>query len=154
MADVLGLHERLGCVVIYDHHHHRCNVAPGYEDPARAIAAIAATWPHGIRPKVHLSSPRTELRADDRAPLLDQHADFVTPWDLRELLDAAGRPVDVMIEAKAKDLAVVWLRKQLERLWPDYAAAEERSTRTARRTRPTRPARPARRRRAPRAATR
>jgi UV DNA damage endonuclease len=126
VADVLELHRRLGCTVIYDHHHHRCNVAPGYEDPARAIEEVAATWPAGVRPKLHLSSPRTELRAGGRAPLLDQHADFVTPFDLREVLDAAARPVDVMIEAKAKDLAVAWLRTQLERLWPGYAAAEER----------------------------
>jgi UV DNA damage endonuclease len=127
VADVLGLHARLGCTVIFDHHHHRCNVAPGYEDPARAIDEVCATWPAGVRPKLHLSSPRTELRADGRAPLLDQHSDFVTPWDLRDLLDAAGREVDVMIEAKAKDLAVIWLRKQLERLWPEYAEAEERT---------------------------
>jgi UV DNA damage endonuclease len=126
VADVLELHARLGCTVVFDHHHHRCNVAPGYEDPARAIAEVCATWPDGVRPKLHLSSPRTELRAHGRAPLLDQHSDFVTPWDLRDLLDGAGRPVDVMIEAKAKDLAVLWLRKQLERLWPEYAAAEER----------------------------
>jgi UV DNA damage endonuclease len=127
VADVLGLHDRLGCTVIYDHHHHRCNVAPGYEDPAAAIEAVCATWPDGTRPKLHLSSPRTELRPGGRPPLLDQHADFVTPWDLRELLDAAARPVDVMIEAKAKDLAVLWLRRQLERLWPEYSAAEERA---------------------------
>jgi UV DNA damage endonuclease len=126
VADVLELHRRLGCTVIYDHHHHRCNVAPGYEDPVRAIGAVCATWPRGVRPKLHLSSPRTELRTGGRVPLLDQHADFVTPWDLRELLDAAARPVDVMIEAKAKDLAVEWLRRQLDRLWPEYAAAEER----------------------------
>lgn len=126
VADVLALHRRLGCTVIYDHHHHRCNVAPGYEDAARAIDEVCATWPDGVRPKLHLSSPRTELRADGRAPLLDQHSDFVTPWDLRELLDAAARPVDVMLEAKAKDLAVAWVRRQLERLFPDYLEAEER----------------------------
>jgi UV DNA damage endonuclease len=61
------------------------------------------------------------------APLLDQHADFATPWDLAELLCAAAAPVDVMIEAKAKDLAVEWLRTQMERLFPALAAAEERS---------------------------
>ena len=126
VADVLELHRRLGCTVIFDHHHHRCNVAPGYEDAARAIDEVCATWPDGVRPKLHLSSPRTELRSDGRAPLLDQHSDFITPWDLRELLEAAGRPVDVMLEAKAKDLAVAWLRKQLDRLWPEYSAAEER----------------------------
>ena len=129
VADVLGLHRRLGCRVIYDHHHHRCNVAPGYEDAARAIGEVCATWPEGVRPKLHLSSPRTELRPDGRPPLLDQHSDFVTPWDLRELLDAAARPVDVMLEAKAKDLAVAWVRRQLERLFPEYLEAEERGRR-------------------------
>jgi UV DNA damage endonuclease len=128
LADVLALHERLGCTVIYDHHHHRCNPAPSYADPAEAIAAAAATWPEGTRPKVHLSSPRTELRADGRPPLLDQHADFVTPWDLIDLLDAAARPVDVMLEAKAKDQAVLWLRRQLERVAPGYASAESSSS--------------------------
>src|SRR3954454_11452794 len=97
------------------------------------MAAAFGTWPPGVRPKVHLSSPRTELRAVRRgrkevavAPLLDQHADFATPWDLAELLTAAPGPVDVMAEAKAKDMAVEWLRTQLERVAPDLAAAEER----------------------------
>jgi UV DNA damage endonuclease len=82
-----------------------------------------------VRPKVHLSSSRTALRTvrdKAAAPLLDQHADFVTPWDLEELLGAAPGPVDVMIEAKAKDLAVDWLRAQLPRVAPALAAAEER----------------------------
>jgi UV DNA damage endonuclease len=140
LADVLGLHERHGMRVVYDHHHHRCNPAPGLEDPTAAIAAACATWPDGVRPKVHLSSPRTELRLVRRAPrdrgrvrsvpvppTIEQHADFATPWDLAELLDAAPGPVDVMVEAKAKDLAVLWLRDQLVRLRPDLAELEERS---------------------------
>jgi UV DNA damage endonuclease len=131
LADVLWIHERTGARVIYDLHHHRCNPAPGYEQHAQAIAAASATWPADIRPKVHLSSPRTELRlvrGKPAAPLLDQHADFATPWDLAQLLSAAQGPVDVMIEAKAKDLAVEWLRNQMERLFPELAAAEERRT--------------------------
>lgn len=135
LADVLWLHERTGARVIFDLHHHRCNVAAGYEDTAGAVAAAVATWPAGVRPKLHLSSPRTELRlvgGRPRAPLLDQHADFATPWDLRELLCAAAGPVDVMIEAKAKDLAVEWMRTQMQRLFPQLAAAEERRARPGR----------------------
>lgn len=142
--DVLGLHRRTGVTVVYDHHHHRCRPGPVHTDPREAIAAAMATWPEGVRPKVHLSSPRTELRTVKRAarggskarevlmpPLLDQHADFVTPWDLMELLDAAPGPVDVMLEAKAKDLAVIWLRTQLARVSPPHAAAEERQATVA-----------------------
>ena len=133
VADVLELSRLTGAKTIFDLHHHRCNRAPSVAANADAMAAILATWPPGVRPKVHLSSPRTELRAVKRgrkqvavAPLLDQHADFVTPWDLDELLAAAPGPVDVMIEAKAKDLAVEWLRTQLARVAPRVAAAEER----------------------------
>jgi UV DNA damage endonuclease len=134
LADVLWLSERTGAGVIFDMHHHRCLPAPGYEEVGAAVAAACATWPAGVRPKLHLSSPRTELRVVKRgrekvpvAPLLDQHADFATPWDLAQLLSAAARPVDVMIEAKAKDLAVDWVRLQMERLFPALAAAEERA---------------------------
>jgi UV DNA damage endonuclease len=132
-ADVLELHRRTGVRVVYDHHHHRCN--PGALPAADALAACAATW-DGVRPEVHLSSPRTELRTVGRGaaaklvpPLVDQHADFVTPWDLAELLRAARQPVDVMLEAKAKDLAVEWVRLQMERVEPELAAREERTGR-------------------------
>ena len=134
LADVLWLSERTGARVIFDMHHHRCLPAPGYEDIGDAVATACATWPAGVRPKLHLSSPRTELRVVGRgakkvpvAPLVDQHADFVTPWDLAQLLSAARQPVDVMLEAKAKDLAVDWVRLQMERLFPALAGAEERA---------------------------
>jgi UV DNA damage endonuclease len=137
--DAMELHRRTGVRVVYDHHHHRCNPAPALRDPADALAAACTTWPAGVRPKVHLSSARTELRLVKRRragartaqevavpPLLDQHADFVVPWDLADLLAAAPGPLDVMLEAKAKDLAVAWLRTQLARVAPELAAAEER----------------------------
>ena len=134
VSDVLELHRRTGVRVVYDHHHHRCN--PGDLDAATALAAAAATW-GGVRPEVHLSSPRTELRTVGRGtaaklvpPLVDQHADFVTPWDLGELLRLAPGPLDVMLEAKAKDLALLWLREQLARVDPAAAAAEERFSRS------------------------
>ena len=77
--------------MIFDVHHHRCNPRPARSTPLGRRRRHLAP---GVRPKVHLSSPRTELRpwragAAARAPLLDQHADFVTPWDLAELLGAA-----------------------------------------------------------------
>jgi UV DNA damage endonuclease len=111
--DVLELYERTGVRVVYDLHHDRCN-------PSSATLADAyATWPSDVRPKVHVSSPRTELRETKRGlrpPLLSQHADFVTPWDLAAVLEAAPGPLDIMVEAKAKDLAVLWLRAAAERV--------------------------------------
>ena len=123
LSDVLELHERTGARVIFDLHHHRCN--PGdLDDVGAALIAALDTWPAEVTPKVHVSSPRTELREVGgrvRAPLLDQHADFLSPWDLLALLDAADRPLDVMVEAKAKDLAVLWVRSALARIRPEVA---------------------------------
>ncbi len=137
LDDVLVLHGRTGVPVVFDSHHHRVN--PGaWPDAAEALAAAYDTWPAGVRPKAHVSSPRTELRSVGRGkasklvpPLLDQHADFVTPWDVAEVLRAAPGPLDVMLEAKAKDLALLWVRRALERVAPDLAAAEERGVPTA-----------------------
>jgi UV DNA damage endonuclease len=140
LADVLELHRRTGVKVVFDLHHHRLNVAEAFVDDERAaLGAAVATWPEGVRPKVHLSSPRTELRLVQRRrsgerkaqtvavpPLLDQHADFVPPWDLLGLLRLLDRPCDVMVEAKAKDLAISYLRSGLLRVAPEVAAAEER----------------------------
>jgi UV DNA damage endonuclease len=133
VADVLELHRRTGARVVFDWHHHRCHPAPELPDPADALAAAYSIWADGVRPKVHVSSPRTELRELGRRkdvrlvpPLLDQHADFATPWDVTAAVRAAPGPVDVMLEAKAKDLAVLWVREQLLRVDPVVALAEER----------------------------
>lgn len=128
LSDVLALHERTGVRVVFDLHHHRCNAAPELEDVADALPAALDTWPADIRPKAHVSSARTELRSvggKPQPPLLDQHADFLTPWDLLTLLEASDRPLDVMVEAKAKDLAILWLRRALERVAPLAASGEE-----------------------------
>jgi UV DNA damage endonuclease len=124
--------------VVYDHHHARINPVPGL-DPAEALAASMATWPPGVRPKVHLSSPRLSVDTVRRPvpgtrrsrdvvvpPALGPHADLVSPWDLLDLMGVSRAPLDVMLEAKAKDVALLWLRKQLGALAPDVAAAEER----------------------------
>ena len=62
----LELHRRLGVRVVFDRHHHRCKAAPTLADLREAVAAVYETWPAGVRPKVHLSSPRTAL--DAKAP--------------------------------------------------------------------------------------
>jgi len=85
---------------------------------------------------MHFSSPRTELREVKRAvpgtrrkevkriaPVWTGHADYINPFEFATFLRAAeGRVFDVMLEAKAKDLALVKLRADLLRYAPDVAA--------------------------------
>jgi len=120
--DVLWIHERTGSPVVFDHQHHRLN--PGGLALEEAARLALATWPAGVRPKVHFSSARLDGRTLGRgkaarleAPLLRQHADYADPWTFADFLGAlADVAFDVMLEAKAKDLAVAKLRRDLETL--------------------------------------
>lgn len=119
VSDCLWVHERIGVPVVIDHQHHRLN--PGGMEAVQAARAALATWPAGVPPKIHFSSPRLDGREVKRgkqtkteAPLLRQHADYVDPWTFADFLEPLrDLAFDVMIEAKAKDLAVLKLRADL-----------------------------------------
>ncbi len=125
VQDCLQVHEAIGIPVVFDHQHHLLN--PGTLSIGEACRAALATWPAGVTPKVHFSSPkldsRTVLRGKKEVsapPLLSQHADYVHPWEFASFLAAAGdAPFDVMLEAKMKDAALLKLRDDLTklRLW-------------------------------------
>jgi len=118
LADVLALAGRIGRPVVWDVLHHHCHDPERIPD-AEALALAAGTWPPGVRPKVHFSSPRTAVERRDRGapalPPLRAHADLVDPIAFEHFLTGtvAGRDVDVMLECKAKDLALLRLRGQL-----------------------------------------
>lgn len=128
VQDCLRVHEATGIPIIFDHQHHLLN--PGTLSIGEAVRAAVGSWPAGVMPKVHFSSPKLDSRTVVRgkkevevAPLLSQHADYVHPWEFAAFLRAAG-PVefDVMLEAKMKDAALLKLRGDLEkyRLWPAF----------------------------------
>ncbi|KQT46277.1 UV damage repair endonuclease UvdE [Aureimonas sp. Leaf454] len=133
-ADVLWIHEHTGVRLIFDHQHFWC-LNPERADMRQTLAAILATWPQGQQPKVHFSSPRTELREQVKvdkttrkktvrhvAPVFTGHADFCNPFEFATFMRIAeGLDFDVMLEAKAKDLALLRLRPDLLRYAPDVA---------------------------------
>jgi UV DNA damage endonuclease len=145
LADVLALAERTGLCVVFDLLHHRCHDPAGIPD-AEALAAALETWGAAAgTPKVHFSSPRLDVeerrvRAGRRVetryvlPQLRAHADLVDPIAFEHLLrDLAppGRDFDVMLEAKAKDLALLRLRDQLAARgmpWRDGRVVVERGS--------------------------
>jgi UV DNA damage endonuclease len=125
VQDCLRAHEATGVPLIFDHQHHHLN--PGTMAMADAARAALATWPAGVMPKVHFSSPRLDTRMVLKGgkevpapPLLSQHADYVHPWEFAAFLrDVGPIPFDVMLEAKMKDAALLKLRADLTRynLW-------------------------------------
>jgi UV DNA damage endonuclease len=125
LGDVLALHERTGLRVVWDILHHHCNDPGGIPD-REALEAALATWPAGVTPKIHFSSPKTAMverkkrvgRRVERSwvlPQLRAHADMIDPIAFEHFLrdTAAGLDFDVMLEAKAKDLALLRLRAQI-----------------------------------------
>ena len=60
-SDVLWIHEHTGVRLIFDHQHFWC-LNPDSLDMMETVRRILRTWPDGQQPKIHFSSPRTELR--------------------------------------------------------------------------------------------
>jgi UV DNA damage endonuclease len=127
LSDVLRVSERGGLRVVWDVLHHHCNDPERIPD-RQALELALATWPADETPKVHYSSPKTALEERRRRrgrrverslvlPELRVHADMVDPIAFEHFLRETGRglPFDVMLEAKAKDLALLRLREQLTR---------------------------------------
>ncbi|MBB4660710.1 UV DNA damage repair endonuclease UvsE [Conexibacter arvalis] len=126
LRDVLALSERSGLRVVWDVHHHRCHDPDGIPE-AEALALALATWrDSGAVPKIHWSSPRTAVEERSRRvgrrvertlvlPPLRAHADLVDPIAFAQFLTGPGADgdYDVMLEAKAKDVALLRLRDQL-----------------------------------------
>jgi UV DNA damage endonuclease len=117
VVDVVELAGRIGRPVVWDVLHHHCHDPHGIPD-REALGMALATWPRGVVPKVHFSSPRTAVEERSRRvvlPPLRAHADLVDPIAFEAFLEhtADGLDFDVMLEAKAKDLALLRLREQL-----------------------------------------
>ncbi len=127
VADALSVAGRAGTPVVFDLLHHHCHDPEGIPD-REALELAIGTWPEGVRPKAHYSSPRLDIgerkrrngRRVERTPAvpdLRMHADLVDPLAFELFLahTAAGLDFDVMLEAKGKDLALLQLRQQLAR---------------------------------------
>jgi UV DNA damage endonuclease len=114
-SDVLRLSSRTGLRIVWDAHHHACHNPDGIPD-RDALRLALATWPRGVVPKVHYSSPKAPV-----PPPSPAHADYIdaAAFDgfLRDVVRGAN--VDVMLEAKAKDLALLRLREELAAMRAD-----------------------------------
>ncbi|HEX6290343.1 MAG TPA: UV DNA damage repair endonuclease UvsE [Herpetosiphonaceae bacterium] len=134
-ADVLSIHEQTGVRLVFDYQHHWCN-NPESLELRPTLERFIRSWPEGVRPKIHYSSPRTEMREIKRKnrktgktetvlqePIWTGHADFLNPFELISFMRMADDlEFDVMLEAKSKDLALLRIRRDLPRYAPDVAA--------------------------------
>ena len=108
-ADLLPLCEKLKIPMVYDVHHHRCN--PDEFTVEEATLRVMKTWKAlGREPYFHMSSPKTGWQKGSPKP----HADYINPADFPSCWK--GQNVTVDVEAKAKELAILQLMKDLEQI--------------------------------------
>jgi UV DNA damage endonuclease len=97
--------------LVFDYHHHMANLG---EMPLEELLPLGfATWKRiGMRPKIHISSPKSEKTYRSHADYVD--VEFIKP--LIEILRGIGQDVDFMIEAKRKDQAALALVEDLSKI--------------------------------------
>jgi UV DNA damage endonuclease len=103
-ADLLPVCRAEDLPLVYDVHHHRCN--PDGLSVERISEDAAATW--NREPMFHLSSPISGWNG----PNPSRHHDFIDVDDLPACWHQ--KKITVEIEAKAKELAVLKLKQELE----------------------------------------
>lgn len=95
VADLVPLHEMTGIPIVFDYFHHHLH--PGIQTEEEAFHAAFATWK--VKPVFHYSSSRREN--EDPSAKQESHADFVY-----EPIHTYGKDVDIVLEAKMKELAL------------------------------------------------
>jgi len=103
VKDLLWLHAQIKIPIVFDYFHHL--FCTGSWDEKEALAAALATWPEDIKPIVHFSSPKQKF--EDPAATGTAHADF-----LYEMVDFYGRDLDIVLEAKAKEKALLRFKEE------------------------------------------
>ena len=97
-----GVYKRIGIPIVFDYHHHALH--PGNQTEQEALEMALSTWPRLIIPVVHYAESRSvEYNNPKIKP--QAHSDYVV-----NAFDDYGHCIDVMIEAKHKELALLRYR--------------------------------------------
>ena len=93
-----GIHKRIGIPIVFDYHHFKFNT--GGQTEQEALELAISTWPDNIVPVVHYSESKAEHQLDESIKP-QAHSDIIN-----QLPNTYGKEVDVMVEAKHKELAI------------------------------------------------
>ena len=122
--ETLSLCNNLNMPMVLDIHHHNCN--NNGENIIDILEDILDTWnSESLSPKIHFSSPKdiTLVNKVDK-----KHSDFINAYDFInfiEILKLFNRDVDIMLECKEKDLALLKLTKDIRDIKSEYKWTDE-----------------------------
>ncbi len=98
-----GVYKHIGIPIVFDYHHHK--FCDGGLSEQEALEMPISSWPTDITPATHYSESRREEQ-EDMSIRVQAHSDYVL-----NKIETYGNTIDVMVEAKHKELAV---KKYLE----------------------------------------
>tara|TARA_B110000503_G_scaffold102468_1_gene153062 strand:+ start:993 stop:1934 length:942 start_codon:yes stop_codon:yes gene_type:complete len=99
VKDLMYIHKQIGIPIVFDYHHHQFCTGDLSEELALKLAIT--TWPSGIVPVVHYSESKS--LHENNTKIKDQaHSDYIN-----RIPNTYGNDVDIMVEAKAKELAIL-----------------------------------------------
>jgi UV DNA damage endonuclease len=93
VKDLMYIHNAIKIPIVFDYHHHTFNTGNLSEQDALELAM--STWPKGIRPAVHYSESKMGSKPQ-------AHSDYI-----ERIPETYGNVVDIMVEAKQKDLSIL-----------------------------------------------
>jgi UV DNA damage endonuclease len=96
---VEGISKRTGVPVVFDYYHHK--FCTGGLTEQEALELAASTWPEGIVPCTHYSESRRKEHLDESIKA-QAHSDLINGP-----IETYGNNIDVVVEAKHKELAVL-----------------------------------------------
>ena len=115
IEDVLKICKILNIPMVLDYHHYKCNKVEPLE---QHIKEIIKTW-KGKTPKMHISSKKNNKEFRSHHDYIDIN-DFI---ELINILKTQTKNIDIMIEAKQKDMALFKLIRELK--YKDYKLIDE-----------------------------
>ena len=106
VKDLMYVNEKIGIPIVFDYHHHQFQTGDLTEEQALSLAV--STWPKNITPVVHYSESKA-LHENNAKEKPQAHSLYIN-----SLPNTYGLDVDIMVEAKAKELAILpYLKKQI-----------------------------------------
>ncbi len=99
VKDLMYIHEKIGIPIVFDYHHHK--FCSGGLSQYQALKLAISTWPKNIKPIVHYSESKS-LHESNPHVKPQAHSDYIN-----SLPELYGCDVDVMVEAKAKELSIL-----------------------------------------------
>ena len=99
VKDLMYIHQNTGIPIVFDYHHHQFCTGGLSEEEALNLATT--TWPDGVTPVVHYSESKA-LHENDNKQKPQAHSDYIN-----SIPNTYGLDVDIMVEAKAKELAIL-----------------------------------------------